>query len=86
MDMIPKLGAALESPTKIHWTEQSAPSIFVCTGIYALGLAVYFSSRRRTRDGEEHGSASWGSAQEVNRMFAQKKQDPDPPCAAGAGQ
>ena len=73
MDIIPKLGAALESPTKIHWTEQSAPSIFVCTGIYALGLAVYFSSRRRTRNGEEHGSATWGSAREVNRQFAQKQ-------------
>ncbi len=71
--MIPRLGAAMQAPTKIHWTEQSAPSIFVCTGIYVLGMAVYFSSRRCTRDGEEHGSASWGSAQEVNRMFAQKK-------------
>ena len=73
LDMIPRLQAALQSPLKISWTEQSAPSIFVCTGIYALGLAVYFSSRRRTRDGEEHGSATWGSAREVNRQFAQKQ-------------
>ena len=71
--MIPQLRAAMQSPTKIHWTEQSAPSIFVCTGIYVLGLAVYFSSRRRTRDGEEHGSATWGSAREVNRQFVQKQ-------------
>ena len=71
--MIPRLGAAMQTPTKIQWTEQSAPSIFVCTGIYALGLAVYVSSRRRTRDGEEHGSATWGSAREVNRQFAQKQ-------------
>ena len=73
LDMIPRLAAVMQTPTKIHWTEQSAPSIFVCTGIYALGLAVYFSSRRRTRDGEEHGSATWGSAREVNRQFAQKQ-------------
>ena len=73
LDMIPRLGAAMQTPTKIHWTEQSAPSIFVCTGIYVLGLAVYFSSRRRTRDGEEHGSATWGSAHELNRQFSQKQ-------------
>ena len=71
--MIPRLQAALQSPLKISWTEQSAPSIFVCTSLYALGLAVYFSSRGRTRDGEEHGSATWGSAREVNRQFAQKQ-------------
>ena len=73
LDMIPRLGAAMQSPLKIHWTEQSAPSIFVCTSLYALGLAVYFSSRGRTRDGEEHGSAAWGSARELNRQFAQKQ-------------
>lgn len=73
LGMIPRLAAAMQAPTKIQWTEQSAPSIFVCTGIYVLGLAVYFSSRRRTRDGEEHGSATWGSAREVNRQFAQKR-------------
>ena len=73
LDMIPRLQAALQSPLKISWTEQSAPSIFVCTGLYVLGLAVYFSSRGRTRDGEEHGSAAWGSARELNRQFAQKQ-------------
>ena len=72
LDMIPRLAAAMQAPTKIQWTEQSAPSIFVCTGIYVLGLAVYFSSRRRTRDGEEHGSASWGSARELNKKDRDK--------------
>ena len=65
LDMIPRLQAALQSPLEISWTEQSAPSIFACTGLYLLGLAVYFSSRGRTRDGEEHGSATWGSAHEL---------------------
>ncbi len=73
LDMILRLQAALQAPLKISWTEQSAPSIFVCTGLYALGLAIYFSSRGRTRDGEEHGSATWGSARELNHQFAQKQ-------------
>ena len=73
LDMIPRLQAALQAPLEISWTEQSAPSIFICTGLYVLGLAIYFSSRGRTRDGEEHGSATWGSARELNRQFAQKQ-------------
>ena len=73
LELTQKLTAALQSPLDITWTEQSAPSIFVCTGLYVLGLAVYFSSRGRTRDGEEHGSAAWDSAREVNRQFAQKR-------------
>lgn len=67
------LTAALQSPLHIIWTERSAPSIFICSGAYVFGLLLYSTTRKRTRDGEEHGSAAWGSAREVNRMFAQKK-------------
>ena len=72
LELLQKLTAALQTPLNIIWTEQSAPSILICSGAYVFGLLLYSSTRRRTRDGEEHGSATWGSAQEVNRMFAQK--------------
>lgn len=73
LELLQKLTAALQSPLDITWTEQSAPSILICSGAYVFGLLLYSSTRKHTRDGEEHGSATWGSAQEVNRMFAQKK-------------
>ena len=73
LELLQKLTAALQSPLDITWTEQSAPSILICSGAYVFGLLLYSATRKRTRDGEEHGSATWGSAQEVNRMFAQKK-------------
>ena len=73
LELLQRLTAALQSPLDITWTEQSAPSILICSGAYVFGLLLYSSTRRRTRDGEEHGSATWGSAREVNRMFAQKK-------------
>ena len=73
LELLQKLTAALQSPLNIIWTEQSAPSILICSGAYVVGLLLYSSTRQRTRDGEEHGSATWGSAREVNRMFAQKK-------------
>ena len=73
LELLQKLTAALQSPLNIIWTEQSAPSILICSGAYVVGLLLYSSTRQRTRDGEEHGSATWGAAREVNRMFAQKK-------------
>jgi type IV secretion system protein VirD4 len=73
LELLQKLTAALQSPLNITWTEQSAPSIFICSGAYVFGLLLYSTTRKRTRDGEEHGSAAWGSAREVNRMFAQKE-------------
>lgn len=73
LELLQKLTAALQSPLNIIWTEQSAPSILICSGAYVFGLLLYSSTRRRTRDGEEHGSATWGSAREVNRQFAQTK-------------
>ena len=73
LNLTEKLTAALHRPLNIVWTERSAPSIFICTGAYVFGLALYRSTRGRTRDGEEHGPAAWGSPRQVNRMFAQKK-------------
>lgn len=72
-ELLQNLMVAMQSPLKITWTEDSLPSIFVCTGGYIFGLILYNATRRNTRDGEEHGSAVWGSPWEVNRQFAQKK-------------
>ena len=38
-----------------------------------MGLYMLEADRSRTREGEEHGSASWASPREVNAMFAQKQ-------------
>lgn len=40
---------------------------------YLFGIAMYHATRGRTRDGEEHGSARWGSPKELCRQFAQKQ-------------
>lgn len=71
--MLEKLATALQSPLKITWTERSAPSVLLVTLLYVFALALYFSTRGRTRDGEEHGSARWGSARAVNREFSQRQ-------------
>lgn len=38
-----------------------------------MALCLYYADRGRTREGEEHGSATWGSPRQVNAMFRQKQ-------------
>ena len=72
-ELLTNLATALQHPLDIHWTDKSLLSILICTGLYIMGLCVYASEQRRTRDGEEHGSAAWGSPRQVNAMFRQKE-------------
>ena len=72
-ELLSKLTAALEHPFQIQWTDKSLLSIFICTGAYIMGLCLYDAEGRRTRDGEEHGSAMWGSPKQVNAQFCQKQ-------------
>ena len=72
-DIIGKLTAALENPFSVHWTKYSALSILLCTAAYILALLYRSANQGRTRDGEEHGSATWASPREVNAQFSQKE-------------
>ena len=72
-DLLENLTAALESPFHIRWTDSSFATIAICSVAYAIGLGLYFSTRGRTRQGEEHGSAVWAPPGQVNAMFAQRE-------------
>lgn len=72
-ELLSNLTAALEQPFQIQWTDKSLVSILVCTGAYLMGLCLYASGQGRTRDGEEHGSAAWGSPRQLNAQFRQKQ-------------
>ena len=72
-ELLSNLTAALEQPFQIQWTDKSLLSILVCTGAYFMGLCLYASGQGRTRDGEEHGSAAWGSPRQLNVQFRQKQ-------------
>ena len=71
-DLLSNLTAAMESPLDIRWTEYSATAILAATGIYIAALSVYAAEQGNRRDGEEHGSAAWGSPRKVNAMFCQR--------------
>lgn len=72
-ELVANLTTALQNPLQIRWTQHSLLSILICTGAYTLGLTLYASNQGRSRDGEEHGSATWASPRQVNAQFCQKQ-------------
>ena len=73
VDLINNLTEAMARPFRIRWTDRSLVTIIVCIAAYVAGMTLMESESSRKRDGEEHGSATWGSPREVNAMFAQKQ-------------
>lgn len=63
------LATATENPFSIQIIDSSMKTVLVALGAYALGIAVYFSSRRNWRRREEHGSAKWGDARAIARKY-----------------
>lgn len=74
--LIENLTVALNNPLAVAWTDKSLVALLFATGIYVLCIGLYFTDQARRRDGEEHGSATWGSPKQVNAMFAQKLNKP----------
>ena len=42
-----------------------------------MGIAIYYSTKKNYRRGEEHGSAKWGSVKKVNQKYASSKTSDD---------
>lgn len=52
--------------------EGSVKSVLFFLLLYFMGIGIYFAMRRNYRRGEEHGSAKWGEAGNVNKKYAQR--------------
>lgn len=64
---------ALNHPFVISWTEDSVKTILLFLCIYGMAIGVYYSTKKKYRRGEEHGSASWGSKEKTNKKYASRK-------------
>ena len=56
LNVFDKLTLALETPWQITWVDNSAQTIALFLILYGGGVAVYYSTRPKLREGEEHGS------------------------------
>ena len=75
-NLIENLTSSLNNPFTLVWTDKSPTVLFIFSAIYLICLGVYYTDKGKRRDGEEHGSAVWGSPRQVNAMFAQKENKP----------
>ena len=76
LDVFNRLTEHIQSPFSIAWCQNSLRSLLLCLAIYAFGGIVYFGTRPNLRQGEEHGSAKWGSPKQVNAQIEQKQSFP----------
>ena len=76
LDVFNRLTEHMQSPFSIEWCQNTPRSLLLCLAIYALGGIVYFGTRPNLRQGEEHGSAKWGSPKQVNAQIEQKQSFP----------
>ena len=59
----------LAEPLPFEWSNQTPRFLPIFTGLYAVIVLAASSEHRNTRPGEEHGSARWGNAKELNRRY-----------------
>ena len=63
----------MRNPFKIELCRDSLKTVLIFLLVYGMGIGIYFSTRRNYRKGEEHGSAKWGNAHEVNKKYSNPK-------------
>lgn len=59
----------LAEPLPFEWSNQTPRFLLIFTGLYAVIVLAASSEHRNTRPGEEHGSARWGNAKELNCRY-----------------
>lgn len=59
------------NPLNITWSENSLKTILIFLALYFILIVLYESTRKNYRRKEEHGSAKWGDAKELNRKYKQ---------------
>jgi len=63
-------GSLMANPFHIVWCGNTLKTVGILLLLYGIVLAVILSSERNYRKREEHGSAKWGNAAQINRKYA----------------
>jgi type IV secretion system protein VirD4 len=68
-EILKNLSAVISDPLHIAWCEDSLKTVLIFITAYTLCIAIYLSTARNYRRREEHGSARWGNAETICRMY-----------------
>ena len=71
-NLIRNLAVVFSNPFHIVWCEDSVKAVLIFICAYAMGIGIYLSTARNYRRREEHGSAHWGNAGQVNKKYENK--------------
>ena len=67
--IVRNFGEIMNHPFQIRLCEDSLRTVLILLLAYGLGIGIYLSNDRNYRRREEHGSAKWGNAQQINRKY-----------------
>lgn len=67
-----RFSALMEHPFSLRWTPHTVRFMVWALILYAFAVTMYLSTRENRRPGEEHGSAKWGSARQLNAKYRDK--------------
>lgn len=72
LDIMEALTEKLNHPFEVSVTKYTLKSVLICTGLYGMGVGIYYSSQKNYRRGEEHGSAKWGDVKKLCKKYQDK--------------
>ena len=67
------LTALLNDPLSLRWCSSTPKFLLAVLVLYPLGVYCYLLDQADRRPGEEHGSAHWGNAGELNERYRNRK-------------
>ena len=62
----------MERPFALEWTPYTPRFLFGALCLYAFAVVLILSAKQNRRPGEEHGSARWGDARQLDRKYRDK--------------
>lgn len=71
-DLVAQFSEVMKTPFSLRWTPHTAKFIGIFLLLYGGAILFYYTGQKNTRPGEEHGSASWGSARELDKKYRDK--------------
>lgn len=71
-ELLRRFTVLVERPFAIGWTAYTPRFLCGALVLYLFGIALFLSTRENSRPGEEHGSAKWGSARQLDRKYKDK--------------
>lgn len=75
IELMGRFAEMVERPFSLRWTGHTLKFMLGAVIAYGVTILFLFSTKENKRTGEEHGSAQWGSARQLDRKYRDK--DPE---------